>query len=105
MVIADSTRVAWRNGPPAAPSPRPPPQRAQAASGPAAGAATSPGGSDRGGAPLARTAGFVIHQLLAAMPELRGSPPDLRQTLGAYRAHLASRIHYSGPVGPVDLRV
>jgi len=39
------------------------------------------------------------------MPELRGPPADLRQTIGAYRAHLASRIHYSGPVRPVDLRV
>jgi hypothetical protein len=49
--------------------------------------------------------GFVIHQLLAAQPDLRGPPPDMPRTIAAYRAHLALRIHYSGPVGPVDLRV
>ena len=58
-----------------------------------------------GGAPLARSAGCAIHQLLAGLPELRGRPADLRQTIGTYRAHLASRFHYSGPVRPVDSRV
>lgn len=50
-------------------------------------------------------AGFLIHQLLSAEPELDGSAPDRRQTIAAYQAHLARRIHYSGPVRPVDLLI
>ena len=105
MGIADSPATARRSAPPAVPVARPLPQRAHTAIRPPAAAATSSPGGDPGGAPLARTVGFVIHQLLAATPELRGPPADLRQTIGAYRTHLASRIHYSGPVRPVDLRV
>jgi hypothetical protein len=105
MAIADSPAIARRSGPPAAPVARPPPRPDHAAIGPPERTVASLGDNAPGGAPLGRTAGFAIHQLLAAMPELRGPPPDLRQTLGAYRAHLASRIHYSGPVRPVDLRV
>jgi hypothetical protein len=55
--------------------------------------------------PLARSAGFVIHQLLSAQPELRGPPAARAQTIGAYQSHIAKRIRYSGPVTPVDLRV
>jgi hypothetical protein len=104
MAITDSTALAWRRGLPAAPGAGPLPQP-HAAITPQARAAASLGGSGLDGAPLVRGAGFAIHQLLAARPELRGPPADLRQTIGAYRAHLASRIHYSGPVRPVDLRV
>jgi len=130
MAIPDSP-VARRSGSPAAPVVRSLPPRIHAAIRPPANTSTSVCRGDRlareaagrahevhietainrgpafgeGGAPLARSAGFAIHQLLAAMPELRGPPADLRQTIGAYRAHLASRIHYSGPVRPVDLRV
>ena len=105
MAIADSPAVARHGGPPAAPVARPLPQRIHAAIRPPANTGTSVCRGDPGGAPRAHSAGFAIHQLLAAMPELRGPPADLRQTIGAYRAHLASRIHYSGPVRPVDLRV
>jgi hypothetical protein len=131
MAIADSPAGALRSGPRAAPAVPPLPPRIHVAIGPPANTSASVcrGGRlarevagrvhevhieaaiDRGpafgegGAPLARGAGFAIHQLLAAMPELRAPPAELRQTIGAYRAHLASRIHYSGPVRPVDLRV
>jgi hypothetical protein len=47
----------------------------------------------------------LIHELLAAAPELASAPPSRTQTVAAYRAQLARRIHYSGPVIPVDLRV
>jgi hypothetical protein len=70
--------------------------------------ADAPAGAlERTGSAIARAggSGFVIHQLLAALPELRGPPPDMPRTIGAYRAHLALRVHYSGPVAPVDLRV
>jgi hypothetical protein len=107
MAILDRTAIARRTGLAAAPpATRPRPERAHAGIGrPACDPAATPGGTALAGAPLARGTGFLIHQLLAAMPELRGPPPDLPRTLGAYRTHLASRIHYSGPVMPVDLRV
>jgi hypothetical protein len=54
---------------------------------------------------LERATSFLIHQLLAAAPELCTMPPSRPRTLAAYRAQLAQRIHYSGPVIPVDLRV
>jgi hypothetical protein len=68
-------------------------------------AAGEPGRRARAGVPLARSAGFVIHQLLSAQPELLGPPPGRAQTITAYQAHIAKRIRYSGPVTPVDLRV
>ena len=105
MAIADSPAIARRSALPATPAARPLPRPDHAAIRPPAHVVASSGGSDLEGALLARSAGFAIHQLLAAMPELRGPPADLRQTIGAYWAHLASRIHYSGPVRPVDLRV
>jgi hypothetical protein len=50
-------------------------------------------------------AGFMIQQLLAARPELGGAPANRQKTIAAYQTHLAARIHYSGPVTPVDLRI
>lgn len=105
MAIAASPVIVRPSGLPTALASRLLPQHVQPALDPAPGATLALGGSDPGGAPLARSAGFAIHQLLATMPELRSPPADLRQTIDACRAHLASRIHYSGPVGPVDLRV
>jgi hypothetical protein len=50
-------------------------------------------------------AAFHVQRLLAQHPE-RGAPPPGRQVmLPAYRAHLAERIRYLGPLMPVDLRV
>ena len=54
---------------------------------------------------LERATHFSIHQLLAAAPDLGRTAPSRPQTMAAYRAQLAHRIHYSGPVAPVDLRV
>jgi hypothetical protein len=46
-----------------------------------------------------------VHELLALQRE-QGAPPLRREViLAAYRAHLAGRIRYSGPLTPVDLRV
>jgi putative transposase len=53
----------------------------------------------------ARSAGFTIHQLLAAQPELRARPASRPRTIAAYQAHLATRVRFSGPLLPVDLRV
>ena len=105
--IAGSIASAGRHRLAAEPSPpRPRPERTDACIGrPRREPAAPLDGPDLAGAPLARGTGFLIHQLLAAMPELRGPPPDLPQTIGAYRAHLARRIHYSGPIRPVNLRV
>jgi hypothetical protein len=47
----------------------------------------------------------MIQQLLAARPELGGAPANRQKTIAAYQTHLAARIHYSGPVTPVDLRI
>jgi hypothetical protein len=55
--------------------------------------------------PSDRSAGFTIQQLLAAQPELRGPPASRPRSIAAYQAHLATRIRFSGPVTPVDLRV
>jgi len=107
MAIAERTAIARRRGPAATPA-AVGARAAPAAAGlgpPARDSGARPWRPGPAGAPLARGTGFLIHQLLAAMPELRGPPPDRPQTIGAYRAHLASRIHYSGPVTPVDLRV
>jgi hypothetical protein len=68
---------------------------ATSATGPAPDPPAAPG--------LAR-AHFLIHQLLAEAPEL-AAPPSRPRTLAAYQAQLAHRIHYSGPVAPIDLRV
>jgi hypothetical protein len=65
----------------------------------------APGDSGPAGGAPTRSNGFLIQQMLAAMPELHGPPQGLPQTISAYQAHLAKRIHYSGPVRPVDLRV
>ena len=54
---------------------------------------------------LARSTGFAIHQLLSERPGLRGPGPGPAQSIVAYQALLARRVHYSGPVRPVDLRV
>jgi hypothetical protein len=52
-----------------------------------------------------RGTGFALQQLLAAQPELRGPPASRSRTIAAYQAHLTTRIRFSGPVMPVDLRV
>lgn len=54
---------------------------------------------------LERATHFSIHQLLADAPELGRAPPSPLRTLAAYRAQLVHRIHYCGPIAPVDLRV
>ncbi len=54
---------------------------------------------------LERGTHFSIHQLLAEAPELGRTAPSRPRTLAAYRAQLAHRIHYSGLIAPVDLRV
>jgi hypothetical protein len=66
-----------------------------------AGAANAAPASPR----LERATHFSIHQLVAETPELGRAPPSLPRTLAAYRVQLAQRIHYSGPIAPVDLRV
>jgi hypothetical protein len=84
--------------------PRPDPRRAAPFDTDVGLPARAPHGEPGSGAPT-RSNGFLIQQMLAAMPELRGPPQGLPQTISAYQAHLAKRIHYSGPVRPVDLRV
>ena len=64
-----------------------------------------PARGDLGLPRLERTTHFSIHQLLAETPEFGAAPPSLPRTLAAYRAQLAHRIHYSGPIVPIDLRV
>ena len=55
--------------------------------------------------PFDRSAAFHVQKLLAQDLD-RGAPPPGRQVmLAAYRAHLAERIRYFGPLTPVDLRV
>jgi hypothetical protein len=65
-----------------------------------------PGAAARGAAHrLERGSGCLVHQLMAAAPELGPPPPSRRRMHAADEAHLAGRIRYSGPVMPVDLRV
>jgi hypothetical protein len=54
---------------------------------------------------LERGTHFLIHELLAAAPELGRAAPSGPRAVAAYQAQMARRIHYSGPVAPVDLRV
>jgi hypothetical protein len=54
---------------------------------------------------LERATHFLIHELLAAAAGLGMTPPSRSRTVATYQAQLARRIHYSGPVIPVDLRV
>ena len=51
-----------------------------------------------------RGAAFHVQKLLAELQE-RSAPPGPNAMLAAYRAHLAERIRYFGPLTPVDLRV
>jgi hypothetical protein len=51
-----------------------------------------------------RGAAFHVQILLAQLQE-RSAPPGRSCMLAAYRAHLAERIRYFGPLRPVDLRV
>lgn len=52
-----------------------------------------------------RGAGFHIQTLSASNAELGAPPPCRKAVLAAYRAPLAGRIRYYGPLTPVDLRV
>jgi hypothetical protein len=97
--IAGSPVASERLGRPAPPHPEPLPERSRP--GPTPGAATDELAAPR----LERATHFLIHELLAAAPELGRAPPSGLQTVAAYQAQLLRRIHYSGPVTPVDLRV
>jgi hypothetical protein len=58
-----------------------------------------------GAPPCDRGAAFQVHELLARQRE-HGAPSPRREViLAAYRAHLAGRIRYSGPLTPVDLHI
>jgi hypothetical protein len=76
-------------------APQPAPPRAPA------GAATGQVALPR----LARATHFLIHQLLAEAPDLGRAPPCPTLALAAYRAQLAERVRYFGPLAPVDFRV
>ena len=86
----------------ALPPERPAPGRAQPRSGPSIRLAS---GDLVAQSRLGSATRFLIHELLAAAPELGALPPSRLRTVAAYQAQLAQRIRYSGPVSPVDLRV
>jgi hypothetical protein len=46
-----------------------------------------------------------VHVLLAQEREPNAPPPRREVILAAYRAHLAGRVRYFGPLTPVDLRL
>ena len=102
IALAGSSAASERLGRPGALRPeRPVMERARPRTGPAAAPA-----SGRVAPPkLERTTHFLIHELLAALPELGTAPPSRPRTVAAYQAQLAQRIHYSGPVIPIDLHV
>ena len=54
---------------------------------------------------LDRSAVFQVHILLSPALEHGAPAPGRKVMLAAYRAHLAERIRYFGPLTPVDLRV
>jgi hypothetical protein len=85
----------------ALPPPPPAPERARPRPGPAARPTSGATAPPEPG----RVTHFLIHELLAAAPELGSTAPSRARTVAAYRAQLAQRIHYSGPVIPIDLRV
>jgi hypothetical protein len=97
--FAGSPAASERLARPAPPRPERPPERSRP--GPTSGAATGEIAAPR----LERATHFLIHELLAAAPGLGLTPPSRSRIVAAYQAQLARRIHYSGPVIPVDLRV
>ncbi len=101
--LAGHAALGPRTGPPAElHAARTPPERARPLPRPAAPPSAAPALV----APtFERSAGFTIHQLLAAQPELRAPPASRTRTIAAYQAHLATRVRFSGPLLPVDLRV
>jgi hypothetical protein len=100
--LAGSRAASERLGRPGALRPeRPQPEPARSRPGTTA---TKPATDDLALPSLAR-AHFLIHQLLAEAPELAAATPSRPRTLAAYQAQLAHRIHYSGPVAAIDLRV
>jgi hypothetical protein len=48
---------------------------------------------------------FQVHSLLAQQSEHATPPLRRDMVLAAYRAHLAGRVRYYGPITPVDLRI
>jgi hypothetical protein len=96
--IAGSPVASERLGRPAPPHPEPLPERSRP--GPTPGAATDELAAPR----LERATHFLIPELLAAAPEL-GRAAERAADRCRYQAQLMRRIHYSGPVTPVDLRV
>jgi hypothetical protein len=50
-------------------------------------------------------AAFHVHEVLAQEREPNAPPPRREVILAAYRAHLAERVRYFGPLTPIDLRV
>ena len=54
---------------------------------------------------LDRSAAFHVQNLLAQRLERGAPPPGRNVMLAAYRAHIAERIRYFGPLTPIDLRV
>jgi hypothetical protein len=48
---------------------------------------------------------FQVHSLVAQQSEHATPPLRHDVVLAAYRAHLAGRVRYYGPLTPVDLRI
>jgi hypothetical protein len=99
--LALSPAMIERLGHPAAPRPERPAERVGSRSE----ARAIPTASELARPSLEPVSEFLVHELLAAAPELGIGSPSRRQAVAAYQAQLARRIHYSGPVIPVDLRV
>ena len=99
--LAVSSAARARGRPGMLPVERPAPEAARPRPAPAPKSATG----DLSALRLERVTSFMIHQLLAAAPELGLASPSRPRTLAAYQAQLAQRVRYFGPVLPVDLRV